>query len=261
MRLRSRKSREDREKYSLDEPHDADDGGEGRDVPFIERGYEFAGDLAKLRDCVKALPPGYRKVVELRMQELEHGEIAEALGFTEGCSKSQWNKAKQKLTKMMMASRRRCPECGSPIKPKRSYCSPTCALVYAAHLRRKIDPQRLAVLHKVNWLSRNQLATIFGVTRHGINNIISRYKLTRFLPKICRIYNCQNPVIHRKHCKGHLFGNLCEDHRRAKAREYAKKWRRKHLPPCTPERKREQARQASLARWKYAREKAHVSGE
>lgn len=144
-----------------------------------------------------------------------------------------------------------CPNCRKKVKAGKTYCSRDCGCKYRQRMARKIDPQELAELHKVRWLSRDRLAKIFGVTRNGINNVISRHKLSRFLPEICKISGCKEPAVHVRHCKGHLAGNLCLYHKRKQACIYMRNYRQKNRTrtPVTAEQKKENARKASIARW------------
>lgn len=54
--------------------------------------------------AVAALPDGYRVVFSLYLLEgYDHVEIAEVLGIAEGTSKSQYNRAKQKVRELLTA--------------------------------------------------------------------------------------------------------------------------------------------------------------
>jgi hypothetical protein len=146
----------------------------------------------------------------------------------------------------------RCPNCGGKIKEKATYCSPTCALVYAANQRRKVDPEKLAELNKVEWLSRQEIADFFGVKTGAINSAIFRHKLSRLHPTHCRIPGCEEPVRLKRHVFGYLTGTMCKKHNSIKNAEYTQKYRRKtHLPKTSEERK-QLARKASMARWSKA---------
>ena len=58
---------------------------------------------AEIFDLIVQLPVGYRTVFNLHVMEgMEHKEIAQALGIAEGTSRSQLNKAKQLLQKMLL---------------------------------------------------------------------------------------------------------------------------------------------------------------
>lgn len=55
-----------------------------------------------IKECMKQLPPAYRTVFDLYViQEYQHKEIAEMLGITEGSSKSNLFKAKNKIKKIL----------------------------------------------------------------------------------------------------------------------------------------------------------------
>lgn len=61
---------------------------------------EYREDLTvdRVRTAIEQLPDGYRTVLSLYLLEgYDHQEIAEILGITESTSKSQLNRAKQKL--------------------------------------------------------------------------------------------------------------------------------------------------------------------
>jgi RNA polymerase sigma-70 factor (ECF subfamily) len=55
-----------------------------------------------IKECVNQLTPAYREVFDLYViQEYQHKEIAEMLGITEGSSKSNLFKAKNKIKKIL----------------------------------------------------------------------------------------------------------------------------------------------------------------
>ncbi|NJO03619.1 MAG: sigma-70 family RNA polymerase sigma factor [Bacteroidia bacterium] len=58
--------------------------------------------LDKVHQAIQLLPDGFRMVLSLYLLEgYDHKEIAEILGITESTSKSQYNRAKKKLVKML----------------------------------------------------------------------------------------------------------------------------------------------------------------
>lgn len=58
-------------------------------------------DTAVLADCIAELPSGFRIVLTLYLFEnYSHREIAEFLNISEGTSKSQYNRARQKLAEL-----------------------------------------------------------------------------------------------------------------------------------------------------------------
>ncbi len=59
-------------------------------------------EIHRVKSAIKMLPDGYRTVFNLYLMEgYDHGEISEILGITEGASKSQYSRAKQKLYKIL----------------------------------------------------------------------------------------------------------------------------------------------------------------
>lgn len=59
-------------------------------------------DVQRIKECIKQLPDGYRVVFSLYLMEgYDHKEIAEVLGITESTSKSQYNRAKNKLKELL----------------------------------------------------------------------------------------------------------------------------------------------------------------
>ena len=66
----------------------------------LEENIEINSKLIKY--CIGQLPPAYRTVFELHViQEYQHKEIADMLGITEGSSKSNLFKAKNKIRKIL----------------------------------------------------------------------------------------------------------------------------------------------------------------
>ncbi len=58
--------------------------------------------LDKVRKAIMTLPDGYRVVFSLYLLEgYDHQEIAQILGISEGASKSQYSRAKQRLQTIM----------------------------------------------------------------------------------------------------------------------------------------------------------------
>ncbi len=54
--------------------------------------------VQKVKEAIEQLPDGYRVVFSLYMLEgYDHGEISHILGITESTSKSQYNRAKNKI--------------------------------------------------------------------------------------------------------------------------------------------------------------------
>jgi RNA polymerase sigma-70 factor (ECF subfamily) len=63
---------------------------------------EIAYSVDTIRKCLLQLPDGYRAVISLYLFEnLTHKDISEMLGISEGTSKSQYNRAKKKLIKLL----------------------------------------------------------------------------------------------------------------------------------------------------------------
>ena len=61
-----------------------------------------AGLCEKIKTEINNLPDGYRVVFSLYLMEgYDHKEIAEILGITESTSKSQYNRAKNKLKELL----------------------------------------------------------------------------------------------------------------------------------------------------------------
>ena len=94
----------------LDEPVDADEGGEG---PRWEPGAEDlvlvgALDRITLEEAIAKLPQGYRLVFVLHdVEGYEHNEIAEMLGCSIGNSKSQLHKARLRLRDLLRHAKRK----------------------------------------------------------------------------------------------------------------------------------------------------------
>ena len=76
------------------------------DVVSDDAGYtpdeELYLDVQRIKEVIKQLPDGYRVVFSLYLLEgYDHMEIAEILGITESTSKSQYNRAKNKLKELL----------------------------------------------------------------------------------------------------------------------------------------------------------------
>jgi len=75
------------------------------DVPIEEEEEEYLPELSvnKVKHCIDLLPDGYRSVLSLYLIEgYDHQEIAEIMGITESTSKSQLNRAKNKLKELLL---------------------------------------------------------------------------------------------------------------------------------------------------------------
>ena len=75
---------------------------------FGERDTRLNGslDLMQLELAIEHLPPGYRMIFILHdVEGYEHHEIAEIMGFSIGCSKSQLHKARLKLRNQLLSPR------------------------------------------------------------------------------------------------------------------------------------------------------------
>lgn len=75
------------------------------DVPIEEPEEEYLPELSvgKVKHCIELLPDGYRSVLSLYLIEgYDHQEIAEIMGITESTSKSQLNRAKNKLKELLL---------------------------------------------------------------------------------------------------------------------------------------------------------------
>lgn len=60
-------------------------------------------DIEKIKSGIELLPDGYRIVFSLYLLEgYDHKEISQILGITESTSKSQYNRAKAKLRKLLL---------------------------------------------------------------------------------------------------------------------------------------------------------------
>jgi len=59
-------------------------------------------DIERIKNAIDILPPGYKIVFTLYLLEgYDHGEISKILGISEGASKSQYSRAKQKLHQIL----------------------------------------------------------------------------------------------------------------------------------------------------------------
>ncbi|MCE3229048.1 MAG: polymerase sigma factor [Bacteroidetes bacterium] len=59
-------------------------------------------DVNMIRQCIQELPDGYRTIFSLYLfEKYSHKEISELLNISEGTSKSQYNRAKKKLTELV----------------------------------------------------------------------------------------------------------------------------------------------------------------
>lgn len=75
------------------------------DIPMEEPEEEYLPELSvnKVRQCIESLPDGYRSVLSLYLIEgYDHQEIAEIMGITESTSKSQLNRAKNRLRELLL---------------------------------------------------------------------------------------------------------------------------------------------------------------
>lgn len=75
------------------------------DVAIEETEEEYLPELSvrKVKHCIELLPDGYRSVLSLYLLEgYDHQEIAEIMGITESTSKSQLNRAKNKLKELLL---------------------------------------------------------------------------------------------------------------------------------------------------------------
>ena len=60
-------------------------------------------DIERIKSSIELLPDGYRVVFSLYLLEgYDHKEISQILGITESTSKSQYNRAKAKLRKLLL---------------------------------------------------------------------------------------------------------------------------------------------------------------
>lgn len=74
------------------------------DVPEEESEQEYLPSLSvdRVRDAIQRLPDGYRSVLSLYLLEgYDHQEIAEIMNISESTSKSQLNRAKNKLRELL----------------------------------------------------------------------------------------------------------------------------------------------------------------
>jgi RNA polymerase sigma-70 factor (ECF subfamily) len=75
------------------------------DVPAEEPDQEYMSGLSvdRVRGVIQQLPDGYRSVLSLYLLEgYDHQEIGEIMGITESTSKSQLNRAKNKLKELLL---------------------------------------------------------------------------------------------------------------------------------------------------------------
>lgn len=80
------------------------DDDEQWDVADEESTTEYRGDLTveRVKRGIESLPDGYRTVLSLYLLEgYDHQEISEILGISESTSKSQLNRAKNKLKEIL----------------------------------------------------------------------------------------------------------------------------------------------------------------
>lgn len=78
--------------------------GENWDMAVEEEEYDHQDDLTvdRVKAAIQQLPEGYRSVLSLYLLEgYDHQEIAEILGISESTSKSQLNRAKNKLRELL----------------------------------------------------------------------------------------------------------------------------------------------------------------
>jgi len=79
--------------------------GEEFDIPEETSDQEYMPQLKveKVRQAIQQLPDGYRAVLSLYLLEgYDHQEIGEIMGITESTSKSQLNRAKNKLKELLI---------------------------------------------------------------------------------------------------------------------------------------------------------------
>jgi RNA polymerase sigma factor (sigma-70 family) len=75
------------------------------DVAAEEEPQEYLSDLnvTRVRSAIQQLPDGYRSVLSLYLLEgYDHQEIGEIMGISESTSKSQLNRAKNKLKELLI---------------------------------------------------------------------------------------------------------------------------------------------------------------
>ncbi|NND33295.1 MAG: sigma-70 family RNA polymerase sigma factor [Saprospiraceae bacterium] len=73
------------------------------DIPDLEYTQNFTEeDIVRIKKAIEILPSGYKTVFNLYLLEgYDHAEISEILGISEGASKSQYSRAKQKLHQIL----------------------------------------------------------------------------------------------------------------------------------------------------------------
>lgn len=79
------------------------------DIAEEETSPEYEGDLTveRVKRGIEALPDGYRSVLSLYLLEgYDHQEIATIMGISESTSKSQLNRAKNKLRELLGTTNR-----------------------------------------------------------------------------------------------------------------------------------------------------------
>ncbi len=85
---------------SVDEMDFRDDSNEG---PGSDDGIQM--QVEQVHEAIQNLPDGFRTVLTLYLLEgYDHREISEIMGISESTSKSQFNRAKKKLVKMINLS-------------------------------------------------------------------------------------------------------------------------------------------------------------
>jgi RNA polymerase sigma factor (sigma-70 family) len=83
------------------------DAVDAYDIPDQEDSAQYKGELSVtlVASCIQQLPEGYRNVLTLYLIEgYDHQEIAEILNITASTSKSQLNRAKEKLKVLITKS-------------------------------------------------------------------------------------------------------------------------------------------------------------
>lgn len=82
----------------------ADDGEFEVAEPAPQQEYKSELTVERVKKAIEELPDGYRTVLSLYLVEgYDHQEISEILGITESTSKSQLNRAKNKLREKLTA--------------------------------------------------------------------------------------------------------------------------------------------------------------
>ncbi|MCB0685436.1 MAG: sigma-70 family RNA polymerase sigma factor [Saprospiraceae bacterium] len=73
------------------------------DIEYDDYAEDFdLEDIARIKNAIQVLPEGYKIVFTLYpLEGYDHGEIAEILNISEGASKSQYSRAKQKLHQIL----------------------------------------------------------------------------------------------------------------------------------------------------------------